>query len=623
MTSPLIQPSYKRVDGRDSDHATETSTTTGLRLPPREQNLEDDMCNTKHTHLKRRSTQVPLQGPAALLSIALLTGAAVGVLLASRGSPIERWKLKNVNIQPQVWLSILSAIMDGLTMFALAKAAEITFWRRAARGTTLRSMYNLYEFQSILGALKNILCLRGDKLAAVSVLCLVSALRGPLFQRASMIDGNAMLNTTGSLGIKVAQLVPPNFLFQGSIGDRLLFDGVYDAYVERAPISIRVTGNEEACGDHCEGKVKGYGFKIWCSDVSFIPWDNSPNSTVIQMYQDPENQIGSAVPAFNSSAVLASGMDDSISNRSDNTDRNAKIATEHKGIFQVTNLFKSEPICGGDLSLRKCSLHHAVVEYDIALTNGTMSLRSENWQDDKVLFETPTWHLPTPPFPTIFDNPAYPWSPSEHWVSWYMAEFNEEISIYSEGDGGPFAGANIRLSLAKRFIDGDINNVSCSTTFRDPTQFVLNRLREIVFRTAVAAAAVADSVLLFGNAELAEQALSRTQNWTQNIDVIGQRHFVAYTMNTTYLVCAVIVSLLAVVAILPLYWDAKGDIVVLRSFNPLDVAHVFGAPILPDLNEADVRSYVQKEEGLKRVRCSVEQSESSEDVGLVRVMTKG
>ena len=106
------------------------------------------------------------------------------------------------------------------------------------------------------------------------------------------------------------------------------------------------------------------------------------------MYQDPENQIGSAVPAFNSSAVLASGMDDSISNRSDNTDRNAKIATEHKGIFQVTNLFKSEPICGGDLSLRKCSLHHAVVEYDIALTNGTMSLRSENWQDDKVLFET-------------------------------------------------------------------------------------------------------------------------------------------------------------------------------------------------------------------------------------------
>lgn len=256
MTTPIIQPSYVRVEGRDSDHAAETNTSTGLRLPHHENILKEDTCNTKNTHPKHRSTQVSLQGPAALLSIALLTGAAVGVLLASRGSPNERWKLKNVQIQPQVWLSVLSTIMDGLTMFALAKAAEITFWRRAARGTTLRDMYNLYESQSILGALKNILSLRGDKLAAVSLLCLVSALRGPLFQRASTIDGDAMLNTTGNLEVKVAQLIPPNFLFQGSVGDPLLFDGVYDAYVERAPIHIRVTSNEGVCGDRCEGKVK-------------------------------------------------------------------------------------------------------------------------------------------------------------------------------------------------------------------------------------------------------------------------------------------------------------------------------------------------------------------------------
>jgi hypothetical protein len=201
-----------------------------------------------------------------------------------------------------------------------------------------------------------------------------------------------------------------------------------------------------------------------------------------------------------------------------------------------------------------------------------------------------------------------------------MAEFNEEISIYSGGNGGPFAGANPRFLLAKRFINGNINNVSCSTTFGDPSQFVFNRLREMAFRTAVSAAAVADSVLLFGNAELARQDLSRTQNWTQNVDVTGRKQFVAYTVSIPYLVCAVVCSLLAVAAILPLYWNARGNILVLRSFNPLEVANVFNAPLLQDVYEANVGIYVRKEEGLKRVRCSAKRWENRDDIGLVRVV---
>jgi hypothetical protein len=58
-------------------------------------------------------------------------------------------------------------------------------------------MYDLYESQSILGAFKNLFRRRGDKLAVVSLLCLVSALRGPLFQRTSIIDSNALRTTTG------------------------------------------------------------------------------------------------------------------------------------------------------------------------------------------------------------------------------------------------------------------------------------------------------------------------------------------------------------------------------------------------------------------------------------------
>lgn len=73
-------------------------------------------------------------------------------------------------------------------------------------------MHNLYELQSVLEALKNLFWLCGDGLAVVSVLCLVSALRGPLFQRASMVDGNAVRRTVGKHELKIAQLIPPEIV---------------------------------------------------------------------------------------------------------------------------------------------------------------------------------------------------------------------------------------------------------------------------------------------------------------------------------------------------------------------------------------------------------------------------
>jgi hypothetical protein len=135
---------------------------------------------------------------------------------------------------------------------------------------------------------------------------------------------------------------------------------------------------------------QGYGFEIKCSDVSNIPWDNSSDSALRQMYQDPDVLIGSAVPSFNSSAVLPGGIQELPLNSSLEEDAagEAQVAADQQGWFQITNLFKSESICGGNLSIHKCSLHHAVVEYNVVLSNGILSLRSQSWQDDKVLFQT-------------------------------------------------------------------------------------------------------------------------------------------------------------------------------------------------------------------------------------------
>ena len=201
-----------------------------------------------------------------------------------------------------------------------------------------------------------------------------------------------------------------------------------------------------------------------------------------------------------------------------------------------------------------------------------------------------------------------------------MAEFNEEISIEPDGGGGQFAGANVRNLLAKRFINGNLNNVTCNTTFGDPTQFVLNRLREIAFRTAVAAAAIADPVVLFGNPEFVEEGLSLAKNWTQTMDVSGQRHIVAYDVSMTYLACAIACSLLAVVAIVPLFWNPRSEGLVARTFNPLEVAHVFDAPFLQDVHEKDMERYVRKEEGLRKVKCSVDVTDDRNSIAALKIV---
>jgi hypothetical protein len=190
--------------------------------------------------------------------------------------------------------------MDGLTVFAAAKAAEMTYLRTTVRGTTLRRMYELYESQSIFGALKNLFRLRGDRVAIVS---------------------------------------------------------------------------------GCSDTFQGYGFDTKCSDASRIAWKSSQDSELVRMYQGEDNKIRSAVPSFNSSAALPDESNGEWS--------------------QVTNLFKSEPVCGRYVPVSKCSLHNAIVEYNIVFRSKVLSLKNQSWQDDNDLSQTvyqsrnPTYLRPT------------------------------------------------------------------------------------------------------------------------------------------------------------------------------------------------------------------------------------
>ncbi|KAJ4364557.1 hypothetical protein N0V83_009153 [Neocucurbitaria cava] len=149
---------------------------------------------------------------------------------------------------------------------------------------------------------------------------------------------------------------------------------------------------------------------------------------------------------------------------------------------------------------------------------------------------------------------------------------SQEVFISADGDGGPFAGSDSRLLLAKRFINGKITDVDCNTTFRDPTQYVLNRLRDMAFRTAVAAANITtDLDLLFGNHSLAQEGAPLLQNWTQQVDVVGKKWVAAFSVVVTYLHATTRIAHALHPSQQPVNtkWPQTGTHVIINPVNPV------------------------------------------------------
>jgi hypothetical protein len=126
-------------------------------------------------------------------------------------------------------------------------------------------------------------------------------------------------------------------------------------------------------------------------------------------------------------------------------------------------------------------------------------------------------------------------------------------------------------------------------------------MRLLVFRTAVAATKITDMNDLFYNASLIEPGLPFIRNWTQSVNVTSTETLTVYTVAIPYLACAVVASLLGVAAVAPLYygwWELGRDV----SFNPLEVANAFDAPILKHVDRNVTARRIAKQAGFRRVR---------------------
>ena len=479
--------------------------------------------------------RAPYLGLGAMIGALLAMVAAAVILFVSDDQPTSRWK-----IQPTVYLAIASAAIAVFTTFALTEAATIAWWSRAMReNTTIADLQRTWEFgHSLWAALASGRYF--NLVALASILVALVPINGPLLQRASLVrQGHFDQNT--EVSVKIAQALPDGYTgFLSSRGRQptLLapaFVQVVLDHNQKAPIPVADTG----CTGTCDTEITGVGFIANCTG-SESPYRLNGESLSKDASKEENEKLRQDMA--NGTDIFGSVFE-----------------WGSPGVFNMGAQFKNNKACDGVLAIRNCTFTPAVVRYPVTISgkSSRISLRSKtSIYDDKLVK-----NIVLPPeeatsgASTSFNVSTY------GGMFKYLGDSFDSLlhmnfgaigyQIYNEG------------ALSNRYLDPtqNLESLTCSMVFSDPTNDILASVRELMFRTALAS--------VKGSQAVRVQKISAKES----LDVP------VYESSYTYLAIALVFSLLGWTAIVPVFlgWKHLGRPV---SMSPIETAKAFGAPVL-------------------------------------------
>lgn len=493
------------------------------------------------------------------------TAANVVILVSSNGAKVDTWTR---GVQPSTFLSISAAISNLCLALVYNQGLAQAFWIRSLRGSSITGLHRQWDAgQSFFGALKALGAGQGLASACATLAVGLSALRSPLNQAAvRVVQGN--ITSHGMLDVQVAQKLPDNYTAYG-VGDMQYgnaskasayltssFDAVVLGYNNRAAMKLPHTG----CGDSCEATINGFGFDADCTTVSVPSGLGSVGETLVMFSTDVN------IWAQNLSDAYWDSISDSSTLSTRESVESTTTTTYDTAVYNaglnITVYFESGD--GPNSTLRNCLLQPSVMAYPVTLTNDSTVTLNGGWSTDKQI-EAMNY---TGPFYYEVDT----------------ATGSDSHSTYLTTVGGfQYAGAMLFKSLAflnessMPIFEGLLSNIyfnASSTFWSDPTDDILNAFRELSFRTSLYAAA--DTSL--GHTEIGSDRGMRSN---QTVAYTGYTIQALYLMDWRFMVGGLVVSLLAALSVLPLFygfWDLGREV----SMNPFEIAMAFDAPLLAD-----------------------------------------
>ncbi|KAL1867645.1 hypothetical protein VTK73DRAFT_4044 [Phialemonium thermophilum] len=494
---------------------------------------------------------VPWLALVSLFGFIVSCAALAVVLVESDGKEVAAWPHRSRTVPVSVLLSLIVSVANLCLVVALNNGYEISWWTQALRGAELRKLQFDLHIQGGLSALlgRNRVV---DKFAVAAVVSLiVSIADGPLIQRASTIAPKTFGPSFANTDVDVSNaLLPANFsaFAGGGVGPDILtplFSNISRAYANREALTLPVDGCR--ANTTCVLTLPAPGFDVSCTDRQ-VPYDFANLSASFfgdQTTSPSARGLDSQITTFQL-AVAFGGVQ--------TVDRYSTINT--------TVLYKADAGCAGNMTERTCVLRLATVGYPVTVRNDVATLGGwQRGQNETVeLAQVPgsgldvlfTGSVGAGGFQTMLGGVFFVLD------DLYASRLALRVAVTANGYL-----FNVTGQAASNYLSSDVSTYgNCTMTWEDPTTDVVNTVRELMLRSAVA----------YSND-------NRTAVVPQRLAVRRTEVLNAYKSHYRYLgaTLAFMVAQALVVAFLLSGWRHLGRDVSLDAF---EIARALGAPLL-------------------------------------------
>ena len=411
----------------------------------------------------------------------------------------------------------------------------MAWWRRATKeNTKIADLHRYWRFgNSFWAAITS--GRRLNLVALASVLVALSPINGPLLQRALHVRVGYFSRPL-DVGIKIAQSLPDGYTGYLSSQDQTQ-EFLTTAFAQTVQASDRQEAihlNNTGCQGQCAATVRGAGFVVNCS-TSTTPFDlktvGSQNGQVLNISKEATS---------NETLVFGSYL---------------SWEAFEPGTIQLGVRFKDQQACDGKLQIRNCTLKAAVVEYPVIVSGdkSTIELAPDSSMSKDIIYKV---YNAT----EVTSNTTTGRTTLGGFHKALSDTYNSEARLKFVGNIGYELLTTGTTSSRYGVLDAKSQtpHADCTVSFTDPSNDILAAVRNLMFRTAIAAANDLDT-----------QPVTAQQTATLPI----------YESHYLYLELALGCTALGWLAVIPLLssWWHVGRTV---SMSPIETAKAFGAPQL-------------------------------------------
>lgn len=479
---------------------------------------------------------VPWLGICALVVTLFTIALLIAVLCSASEQAVDAWPSEQRPAHLAVVLAILVAVGNTALLVAHREAITISWWVKMIRGGDLGDCHRYWEHGSstwqAIKAPRHI-----SKVSVASVVMVFLFLVGPLLQRAATIE-TISTRIGAEFNVKIATdgFSQPTgyYMTHAPVVNTLTpnFSMVLQDFTRRSPINLDLGG----CVGDCTSTVIAAGFDHSCET----------------------NQVAYNLDIMNIGSTTMVGEVNVTT-----------YGAKSPEIITISTLHKPSAATKGNLTRNTCLLHFAQVKYPIRFSNGTLMLQSV----DPSVNSTITWKYLQPESAGMGQWPSTLGGINMAITNVYQSSVQlYPTTIFAIQGMGP-----MQYSF---MTSNDSALGSSAMTWTDLMPYVLDAIRELTFRTAVA----------FSN-----------QSYHQTTAGLQYRSVNIYVLRSGFLGGAVAILLLATIAIGCLfngYWLIGRQV----SMSPLEIARVFQAPLTTGASSNVDVTVLLKEVGKRKAK---------------------